>query len=580
MTSQMRSTRRVRKTTRKEDQLLSLRNMRLAKSETTDIIRDFLQSLDCPRSLAIWLMYQSNEHDQITELDCNSEHYLYVSDFSDAYIATGFLSKAKFLNTSFDRDERALAKFKTYEAQCALTNRRFVGKFWIENPKLAGLVFRAQRKISQILGTFDGEEMVGGANWGKGTTVDLKSLQTHSIPKFQHEAGITRDLHSWVSEWFPLAYPTWWESISEDVQSNLRRERFSLRYGNEVITVPKNSKINRVIAVEPGINLWFQKGCGSMIRRRLGRIGVNLNSQLRNQHLARVGSLSDQLATVDFSSASDSIALELVRVLLPDRWFQVLDLVRSKCGKFNAEDSAFWWSKFSSMGNGFTFELESLIFYALASVVCEDLKVNGIDISVYGDDVILPTSAYELFSALSTFCGFTVNKTKSFSSGPFRESCGAHWYAGTNCKPIFLKERVRDAQNVFGLANNIRVLAHRLVSFLGCDSRFRGCWHRLLSRVPESIRFRVSLDLGDVGFICNFDEACPQRAPRGFEGFHVWHLSVRSITVQSEHRAVTLSRLWQPSVQEDNNTYPLRGRTRLGVSQSLVPRWYHLGPWV
>jgi hypothetical protein len=408
----------------------------------------------------------------------------------------------------------------------------------------------------------------------------MKSHQTASIPKFQHEAGITRDLHCFVSDWFPAAYPLWWKSITEDLITGQRCDAFSIRVGNEVTTVPKNSKIDRVIAIEPGINLWFQKGIGRMIRTRLGLVGIDLNSQERNQQLSRRGSIHDDLATVDFSSASDSISLELVRILVPPRWFLMMDLCRSKCGSFDSLNT-FWWNKFSSMGNGFTFELETLIFYSLAWACCFKQRSSVRDISVYGDDVIIPVESFDLFSRLSEFCGFTVNQKKSYSIGPFRESCGAHWYRGVNCKPIFLKERVHNAQTVIKLANNVRLLAHRLNNSFGCDARFRGCWTRLFRRLPKPLRLCVSRELGDVGFIVNFEEACPPLYGHGIEGYRVRTLGVRTVFRQSEHHAVQLARLKAPSTQEDGNNYPLRGRTVVAVNGDvLVKRWYFLGPWL
>jgi hypothetical protein len=558
----------------------ALKSTRLAKSETADLIRDYLSSIDCPRALSVWLLFSSGEHDQLTSLKCDPTHYDTAAAFRDAYISSEFLSKAKFLTTSFDKKQRALDKFNLFEQQCAETNRRLKTEFWKHQPEFAELIFLAQRKISSILGEFSGEELITESNWGPGTSVDMKNLQTASIPKFQYESGITRDLHCFVSDWFSAAYPLWWKSITEDLTMGRRREAFSMRIGNEVTTVPKNSSIDRVIAIEPGFNLWFQKGIGRMIRTRLGLIGLDLNSQERNQQLALRGSIHGELATVDFSSASDSISLELVRLLLPPRWFLMMDLCRSKCGSFD-DSKSFWWEKFSSMGNGFTFELETLIFYSLAWACCQKQHVSSREVSVYGDDVIVPVASFELFSRLSEFCGFTVNLKKSFSSGSFRESCGAHWFRGVNCKPIFLKERVLNAQAVIKLANNIRLLAHRLNNSYGCDARFRGCWTRLFRRLPKPLRLTVSRELGDVGFIVNFDEACPPAFGHGIEGFRVRTLGVRTVYMQAEHQAVTLARLKAPSTQEDGNNYPLRGRTSIAVNCNvLVSRWYFLGPWL
>ena len=87
------------------------------------------------------------------------------------------------------------------------------------------------------------------------------------------------------------------------------------------------------------------------------------------------------------------------------------------------------------MGNGFTFPLESLIFFALAHSVCKP----GETVSVYGDDIIVPTHRYEALVQLLTATGFLVNTDKSFSTGPFRESCGHDYLSGINIRPCYIK---------------------------------------------------------------------------------------------------------------------------------------------
>jgi hypothetical protein len=160
------------------------------------------------------------------------------------------------------------------------------------------------------------------------------------------------------------------------------------------------------------------------------------------------------------------------------------------------------------MGNGFTFELESLIFFCAALAVQEYQNVSS-QISVFGDDVIIASSCFPLFSEFSEFLGFRVNTSKSFFSGAFRESCGSHFYSGVDCKPIFLKERLSNVETFYKLANNIRLLSHRCGSYRSCDDRWRDVWTHLLDGVPAPLRFRVPIQAGDSGFISNFDEASP-----------------------------------------------------------------------
>jgi len=559
------------------------RDHRMPWSVTDTAVFDFLSALDTPKSLAVWLLFSNNEHQQLVDIDIDPLHFENAKDFRDSYAAYAFLSKANFLKIDVSKEEQAYKKFFQYEELCKSTNKRF--RNLALDPNYHGpnvwLLQATIQKIASILGTFKADEFVDTANWGPGVSTLMKGEHVSAINKFHSENGMTRDLYALVGPWFATAYPLW----SEHLTLKYGEECFNYQVGNNIVTVPKNSKTDRVIAVEPGLNLLFQKGIGGMIKKRLLRWGIDLRDQKINQRMARAASVNGMHATVDFSSASDSISKELVRELLPPDWFQLMNCTRSSLGRHN--NQVLRWEKFSSMGNGFTFELESLIFYAAALAVRDYLKVDG-DISVYGDDVILPTDCYALFASFSEFLGFRVNPEKSFSQGPFRESCGAHWYAGVDCKPIFLKERIQSVQAVYKLANSVRMLAHRYHSYGSCDSRFRRTWSHLFTRVPKPLRFGISSGYGDSGFVVNFDEATPAQASYGIEGYYTSALLEIGVTDSMDSVAVLLARLkavkgvtifGKLSTQGFGNNYTLRGRTKLKVSRVLIAQWYNLGPW-
>jgi hypothetical protein len=202
--------------------------------------------------------------------------------------------------------------------------------------------------------------------------------------------------------------------------------------------VPKDAKIHRSIVVEPALNSMVQRGIGRLLKEKLRSQGVDLYDQTRNQRLARVGSLDGSLATIDLSSASDTLSRELVYELLPLDWAIFLNYSRTSEVKYKG--NLIQLEKWSSMGNGYTFELESMIFYALAFGVCRDLGLPTQSISVYGDDIIVPVEAYTRLRRVLEFCGFTVNNQKSFYSGPFRESCGKDYLSGIDVRPIYVKD--------------------------------------------------------------------------------------------------------------------------------------------
>jgi hypothetical protein len=219
--------------------------------------------------------------------------------------------------------------------------------------------------------------------------------------------------------------------------------------GSKLGFVPKNAKTDRAICTEPLVNSVYQNAIGEVLTRKLRRVGCNLRDQTRNQQLALKGSITGALATIDLSAASDTISQAVVLDLLPPEWFELLDSTRSH--HYTYEGGTYYFHKFSSMGNGFTFGLESLIFLALTLAVCEHLglpKTAVQDVSVYGDDIIAPVEAVGLLTEVFSYYGFTINQDKSFSSGPFRESCGRDYFLGMYVRPMFIKKAFSNASIV------------------------------------------------------------------------------------------------------------------------------------
>jgi hypothetical protein len=524
------------------------------------------------------------EHQQLVDLEINPLDYEEPEKFRLDYLAIHFLSKSDFLTIEISKEQAAMEKFRKFESQCEATNRRFRSLYF--SPKQMGLndqlLFATRRKINEILGDYSPDEFVNGCNWGPGVSTLLKGEHVSAFNKFQSETGITRDLYAFVRPWFAEAFPLcalhlW--SLEAD-QGN---DGFTIELGNVIVTVPKNSKTDRVIAIEPGWNLWFQKGIGEMIRRRLKRFGVNLNSQDRNQQFAHEGAFTSRLATVDFSSASDSISKELVRELLPGHWFSLLDVTRSKIGRDGS--NLVHWQKFSSMGNGFTFELESLIFYAASWAVCDHLGLSKLDLSVFGDDVIIPVEAYSLYSEFCGFLGFTVNGSKSFSSGYFRESCGSHYFGALDCKPVYLKGRLRTVQALYKFINAVRMVARRFsIRNRYCAKRFRSLWMYIYSKVPKPLRLPVPHGFGDCGIVMNLDEATPsliRKRPNEltWEGYSIKAVLDIGLTDECDGEGLLLDRIRRCHELALGNNHALRGRTKARVSRVFVPSWYNLGGW-
>jgi len=330
-----------------------------------------------------------------------------------------FFSKNASIPLGIDTRKVAVAKFFESELQCQETNRRFrLRSSPIKSGLDAGFLYEVQRKIAWILGDVPSlDELDFG--FGPGANVGV-SRKTSVRRKLSVDPTVTAGARKYVP-YLRAQFPTWCSLARATVKD----------YG-KLATVPKNAKTDRCIMVEPIVNTFLQKGVGRWIRDRLLRkAGIDLRDQSRNQKLARMGSLTGSFATLDLSSASDTISRELVASLLPYPWWVLLEDLRTDI--ILHEGTKHVLAKFSSMGNGFTFELESLIFFAIARVACETGEV-----SVYGDDIIVPTSyAHDVIGRLE-MCGFSINIDKSFTEGRFRESCGGDFFDGFDIRPVYV----------------------------------------------------------------------------------------------------------------------------------------------
>lgn len=308
-----------------------------------------------------------------------------------------------------------------------------------------------------------------------GASTRVKRTPTAVAEKFEGRPHATAQVTSF---WPVLAFanPGW---------GHLNPEGFNVEVteGSVLFTVPKNSRIDRVACKEPEVNSYLQRAYGIFIRTRLKKYGIDLQDQSRNQYLSRVA-IDRGLATVDLSSASDTISRELVRALLPVEWYDLLDSLRSHSVEVPSSGFRHQLEMFSSMGNGFTFELESLIFWALTRTLARFLRVKG-TISVYGDDIICPIPVAKLLVRVFAYFGFSVNRSKSCISGGYRESCGAHWYYGHDVKPFFVRERPKSISDLIQIANQLMAWMSREENPDDIPTQLLYAWGLLATRIPQ-----------------------------------------------------------------------------------------------
>jgi len=387
------------------------------------------------------------------------------------YLGEQYLSKYCD-STTTPSDVRRMAAIKKWlatEERNAETNQRLM--FADENfGWTTWEVLRAKVRtiVSDILGPMQYPDILMSGMHTNGASTRIGRSVTAAADKFTGKAhGSSSALKHWQESSFGTI---------------LEAQCIESRESSSLFTVPKSSDIDRVACKEPEINMFLQRSVGNHIRRNLKRIGIDLNDQSRNRDLARIG-VKKHLATIDLSSASDSISRQLVIELLPFEWWSLLDDLRVK--ETMVDGQIHELEMFSSMGNGFTFELESLLFYAITRAVCWESGVRG-TISVYGDDIIAPNRVVPRLKRIFFFFGFLFNSKKSAWTGVFRESCGGHYHNSLDITPFYVKEPIRKLSDLIRVLNQVLEWDARGYGFFTTEA-FAAFHHKWSALIPSAL---------------------------------------------------------------------------------------------
>jgi len=416
-----------------------------------------------------------------------------------------------------DADSKALEKFLSSNQSCRLENgidysmcseieRTAIGefkstffRFWFNgwDPILT------YSSVANRIGTGPGASILatGTSFYHKIAAGPLSSTSQYLV-----------DLYNGIASRNPL----WWECEMS------RSSHFGapvLVDASKLYFVPKNSEISRTICVEPSLNMLFQKGIGAVIEERLvTRFGINLATQPDiNRLLSQTGSKSGSYGTIDMSSASDTISIGLMREICPPDVFGWLMSCRTS-NTLLPDGSTVQLQMVSSMGNAFTFPLQTLIFSCIIAASYKALGIRLIrpsesrlpNFACFGDDLVVSAKAYGLIVSLLGRFGFQVNPDKSFNEGAFRESCGMDFYAGVNIRPVFLRS-LRTRQDRYSLINRLNVWSARWEIPLA----------RAISYLAGSVKFLPipAWDNDDAGIKVPLHLASPERLKRKYGSY-------------------------------------------------------------
>jgi hypothetical protein len=273
-----------------------------------------------------------------------------------------------------------------------------------------------------------------------------------------------------------VGWPAW--NLAEIAREN--HVRHAIVEGNRLSFVPKTSAISRTICTEPNLNMLFQKGIGSFIEEQLARrwkISMS-NQQQINRRMARLGSIDGSFGTIDLSCASDSVSLNLLREILPPYVYRWLERTRSPFTTL-PDGKRVELHMVSSMGNAFTFPLQTILFasivvasYGILGIPLMDRSSKTMNFGVFGDDIIVTKSSYDFIVRALQLFGFEVNDDKSFNTGNFRESCGGDYFRGFDIRGVYMKHLSTSA-DVYSIINRLvrwcgrsGIMLHRTIQYL------------------------------------------------------------------------------------------------------------------
>lgn len=447
-----------------------------------------------------------------------------------------------------------LAAFETFlgdEHRNHRTNQRLkifrLRGYTHKNELYTRLFARMQKFVLRVLGEKpDFGSIAAHCDFGPGASHGVGGDSTHPYAKMQS--------HTVTGTALPYVLEAYWANaqlrnmylhskggvccIDPETFRKEFMSRAELVTNNKISFVPKNALTHRITASEPTCNGFVQAGVGVEIATLLlrARPFISIWDQSRNQRMAKKASSPGTFrvnATLDMRSASQTLVYELIKGLcdLCPLWFDLLKSVRSPtwtCDKMHASGR---YELFMSMGNGFCFPLQTLIFSAAVEAVYQE--TGDSEYGVYGDDVICSQGSALLLMEWLRFLGIRTNTDKSFVFGPFRESCGADFFNGEAVRPFvldFLPSTIRD---VVKISNGITRIP---------PAPLWGAWWGLWEKHKEQLRkvlrpnvgpddtgLTVPVSFYDLHALGKWDDALQRRSVKQFSTRPIADLEVYAV---------------------------------------------------
>lgn len=420
-----------------------------------------------------------------------------------------------------------------------------------------------------------------------------KSLNFTVTPRLVRAFGKT-DAHD------AIAYAPVWKYDNRPAT-----KRFS-----RLVFVPKNLKTSRSICIEPNAEMYFQQ----MILQdfvdyfddSLSKF-IDLRDQSRNKCASLWGSVNGDIDTIDLSSASDLVSMDLVRLIFPRHVLYKLIATRSSLVEVGPKDVR-RLKKFAPMGSALCFPIQCIIFLGvniLAAVkwrkgsndyfssvtvreIEDTIKSFYDDVSdvapvnrlhsplVYGDDIVVDSKLTATVTQMLSSYGFEVNSSKSYmASCAFRESCGGFYWHGHDITP--LQYRIKAGWNGTPITQFSSACAH-------VNKAYEYSYYRLRAHHIGQLRrgqFPLLFSNEDVSCSIKVDGIAYNPHLRHRYNKDLCRTEVRRVTVgpkktietyHENHESYGLIRWWDAAVRRDEDARSQRAFARADSFDSR-PVW-------
>lgn len=220
---------------------------------------------------------------------------------------------------------------------------------------------------------------------------------------------------------------------------------------SKLVSVPKSMKTRRTISKEPATLMFLQQGVSSALMDYVHghsylRDHIDFRWQDLNGDLAISSSKTGSFATIDLSSASDTVTTRLVKAVFRGTpLYPFLVALRSHSTELFS-GKVMRVEKFAPMGSALCFPIETLIFACAVEYAVRRAQRTHLgffpEFRVYGDDIIVRDPLFGDVTLVLEALGFKLNISKSFSTpNRFRESCGGEGYDGIRVTPLKISRK-------------------------------------------------------------------------------------------------------------------------------------------